>query len=197
MKTSQIAILGVVCMTCILQLTSCKKGVDDPLLSLRSRKARLIGNWELIDFTYNSFDGHEFRPLNYSYQGSFKDGIVTVKERSQIDNVFHDTTYQYPYSYHIHIRKDGTYWYREKEGSVTLEQQGTWIWESSAKRKSEITLRSDWQQTPNGHRSYHVQELRNKKLVLAGNWNWIYTDSRGYADTRIHQAIYTFENLGK
>jgi hypothetical protein len=36
-----------------LPFQSCKKGEDDPALSFRSRKARVVGEWTLKEFTVN------------------------------------------------------------------------------------------------------------------------------------------------
>lgn len=43
-------ILSLICLvaTSSITLNSCKKGSGDPLISLRSRKARLVGTWTLV-----------------------------------------------------------------------------------------------------------------------------------------------------
>jgi hypothetical protein len=52
-------------------LTSCKKGEEDPFFSLKSRKARLKGEWKLTDI-----EGAHTND-NYSYTSSYSDGVRT------------------------------------------------------------------------------------------------------------------------
>jgi len=40
-----------------LAFWSCQKGEDDPFLSLKTRKARLVGEWKLDSYSYSNSDG--------------------------------------------------------------------------------------------------------------------------------------------
>jgi len=99
-------ILGMICLvaTTSITLNSCKKGTDDPMISLRSRKSRLVGDWKLtegkVDNTNNSNVSTEV------YNGSTK--VVTQGSNSSTTN----------YTKEISIVKDGTYTSTEVETDV-------------------------------------------------------------------------------
>lgn len=98
--------------------TGCKKGENDPALSLLSRKARLSGSWELSSANYtNNYDGDI---TTYSYDGTLMtitgNGNTDVKNWSEKitinkDGSFTSTEtrdYQY-YDYNDFEWKTGTY----------------------------------------------------------------------------------------
>ncbi len=52
MKTIKpLALYSLVIILCATAFEGCKKGPEDPAFSLRSRKARLVGDWEIITYT--------------------------------------------------------------------------------------------------------------------------------------------------
>lgn len=79
-------------------LTSCKKGDNDPFISLKSRKGRLSGDWKVINATYTlndtlwvydgttlikSLDGAELNRITVTHEISFtKSGDYTVNKSS-------------------------------------------------------------------------------------------------------------------
>ena len=54
-------------------LVGCKKGENDPLISLKTRKSRLSGEWKM------SFAEYSINDTTYSYDGT------TLKEKKGVD----------------------------------------------------------------------------------------------------------------
>lgn len=68
--------LLTVCMILTLPTQSCKKGKDDPFISMRSRKARLEGEWTLKERRKNG----NIQNSMFSYIYHFKkDGTMVLK----------------------------------------------------------------------------------------------------------------------
>lgn len=71
-------------------LNSCKKGPNDPFLSLRSRKARMVGDWTIQKYSYERTDiniGGE----QYYYKLAHEAEAIT--ETKKWTNTAHDTTW--------------------------------------------------------------------------------------------------------
>ena len=126
-------------------LSSCKKGENDPFLSLKSRDSRITALWMLTSaessvnndgsiFTTN-FDGSIM--TNY-YPGGFTDN--------------------YSYSLTIEIKKDGTYQSIETNDGDIETIDGKWYWVNSAKNKTSISL--------DNLGTFEVNGLRSKELIL-------------------------------
>jgi len=126
-------------------LSSCKKGENDPFLSLKSRDARITALWKLTSaessvnndgsiFTTN-FDGSIM--TNY-YPGGFTDN--------------------YSYSLTIEIKKDGTYQSIETNDGDIETIDGKWYWVNSAKNKTSVNL--------DNLGTFEVNGLRSKELIL-------------------------------
>jgi hypothetical protein len=58
----------------LLSLTSCRKGEDDPLISLRTRKARFANEWTLVKYEKNG-ERKDIGNSTYIYNTS-KDGYL-------------------------------------------------------------------------------------------------------------------------
>ena len=113
----------------VLNFQSCKKYDDGPAFSLRSKKARLTGEWELVKINgqtpeqHNSNDNTTY--TNYDLEIEFEsDGDLTYSiNRSYINY------YGSPY---------GSYSYN---GSNSYSLNGEWEWEDN-KEAIEITINS-------------------------------------------------------
>jgi hypothetical protein len=82
MKKLKIALITL--LLAVLILPSCKKGENDPFLSLHSRKARVVGEWTLKtgSITYNGTTT-TYPLANYSKTMEFKkDNTYTITEIS-------------------------------------------------------------------------------------------------------------------
>lgn len=111
-------IISVICLALVVPMfNGCKKGENDPM-SLKSRKARLTGEWELAEWQSTSISGSNITTINFS--GSSK---ITLF------GSFSATT---TYSESIEIMKDGTYEskFTESDTSSTYSctSTGGWFW---------------------------------------------------------------------
>lgn len=150
--------------------TGCKKGDDDPKLSLRSRKARISGDW-LIESGRASLTLYNYSEL-YKLDGS----RITIYSTP----VFAPVIGLGVYKLRLQIEKDGTFKFTENRTSGTLEGTGTWNFTSGIgedkKKESvvftidEITKGDVWGyflfNQFNTTFSYQIKELRNKRLVI-------------------------------
>ncbi len=102
----------------VIAFSGCKKGEDDPFLSLRSRTARLAGEWKLSSADLSVTSGSS--TYHYVYNGS----ILTIT------NTYsgHSSTDTYSYTESFTIDKDGTYSKSYTAGGETGSQNGVWIW---------------------------------------------------------------------
>lgn len=82
-KTISIIILSVLVIPFII--TSCKKGENDPFLSLKSRNARLVGDWKVAEstITSNSTDSYD--------GGSYTQNTTTVGTETINDLTYTET----------------------------------------------------------------------------------------------------------
>ena len=156
-------------------LPACKKGENDPFLSLRSRDARLTGKWILTDLKSESqFFGscESFYPKFYGM--SFNGSLMTKTYRDT------DTSYtrSYVYSQEMTINKDGTFTWIQVYENGSYEDSLTWTWRDGNKKKV-LILNYDWYvvdslanydwyvvDTLTNNNWYVVDRLTNKELVL-------------------------------
>lgn len=90
-----ILVIAMVLVGTILSLNSCKKGENDPFLSLSSRKARLSGEWKLTSAEWTEVGDGDTEI--YSFDGT----NMTCKEDGDTET--------YEYSENLLIEKDGTF----------------------------------------------------------------------------------------
>jgi len=72
-------ILGTVVPTC---LTSCKKGTDDPVISLKTRNDRITNTWELLKYEKNGTT-QDLEGATYTYVIA-KNGTLTRTVEGEI-----------------------------------------------------------------------------------------------------------------
>ena len=86
-------------------ITSCKKGEEDPFLSLRSRKARLVGEWKLVSGSLALSAGNEV------YETSFNGSIATINYGLQQGSIQYSETVTFDKNnaYKIEIVTDGVF----------------------------------------------------------------------------------------
>lgn len=93
-------VFGMVAIMLATVFVGCKKGENDPTLSLLSRKARISGIWELTSASYTEIEDDnkgEITTTVYTYDGS------NLTETVNGDGV------TYPFSEKITIDKEGTF----------------------------------------------------------------------------------------
>jgi hypothetical protein len=168
--------------------SSCKKGPDDPLVSLRSRKARLAGEWRLSSATVkiNYFDHVTFERynLNYKMTGSRYDVMDT-----------YGNTDKGAYVLSLNVEKDGEFSMHEIIGLSNkmneITGKGNWdfaLKSEDTKKKEEVNFIL-YQLSKGSTAYYHlfnwgattmrfkIKELRHKKLVLSVS-NIVFVDTR-------------------
>lgn len=145
-KLKQLTLLPLLAL-CIAALPACKKGKEDPLLSLRSRKARLTKKWALKDLVTETS----------SYSESYHEGSVI--------RVSNGSTTNYTYNVILHIQKDGSYSMRTTKSSDSWEEAGIWSWLDGPRNKAGLELHYDIYYA-NPSAVYAITRLSNKELVL-------------------------------
>lgn len=155
-------------------LSNCKKGPDDPALSLRTRKARVEGKWRIdygtADLEFVTSQGS----LRERYQ--LTSGELTMK---QTVNNGTPINYKGDYSLRVNFTKEGKVEIAETFGPSMIRAIGTWDFVSGlgkTKNKSGLVIRLNT--LFNGTTDYNlfnrmgtvtvyqIRELRDKKIVL-------------------------------
>ncbi len=186
--------------------TACKKGENDPGISLKSRTARLVGEWVLKEMESNT-------TRTYSAGGSSTETVTFNGTTKTTTNSNGSTTSTYSES--IEILKDGTYKtnYKEIEESVTriYEGNGTWAWvdgnkEDEYKNKERVCFTttsytstttvtgfsSTSTYSSNGDEAsvsvMRINKLSSKELIIKREFNYNYD-----GDTYTLKETYTYE----
>jgi hypothetical protein len=102
----------LVAIIAIPTFQSCKKGENDPTISLKSRKARLVGEWNLISGTRTNTNSSGTSSISYN-------GTTAIETNS-------GGTDTYVYTEKVTIDKDGTYEIVVTEGTSIYTQKGAW-----------------------------------------------------------------------
>jgi hypothetical protein len=170
--------LSAIAVALPLLLISCKKGDDDPFFSLRSRKARVAGEWKVSEFhgiqTQTFQNGYIQGESNYN--GSNVSIVTTYSDTNQQPELY---TYELSQAYTF--EKDGTYTAVERTQFNTRTETGTWTFlpkskEDDLSKKEAIVLYVRKVTHTNGSNTqnftgfdegetYVIRELRNKKMV--------------------------------
>lgn len=163
----------------------CKKGENDPALSLLSRTARLTGVWSLSEanYTENYSNGSD------TYSFTNQTGIMSV---TSVWNSFNNTQ-NYTFSSVLTINKDNTFTLvevRTDDGTTTTTTEGYWYFapknkELDLKNKeavvfqiSKITIKDSdgtvfeqYTGTTNSHTDIiQLEELSNKQITVILNY---------------------------
>ena len=134
-------------------LPACKKGENDPFLSLRSRKARITGKWILTEKIYERLaDGDNEFIYPESQSLSFEGDSATFTYSSP----FISYTSTSSYSSTLTIDKDGTYLWAVKEGGASSQVSDIWSFLDGTKNKVSLVMRD----------LYVIDRLTNKELIL-------------------------------
>ncbi|MDX1446050.1 hypothetical protein [Lishizhenia sp.] len=169
-------------------VVACKKGEDDPFLSLRARDSRISGDWVLDSYSTKDvsiltfdlqadtvhYEAYDFDGENEIYY--FIDTASSDYQSIEVD-------------YAMTIEKDGSY---TTTTDYTYGQEissGNWWWTNDGKNKTGITF------DDNEH-AYEVKELRNDKMVITRNFSSeITVDSlqsnllRSYTEKRTYSKV--------
>ncbi len=130
-------------------LTGCKKGENDPFLSLKSRDARITANWKLV----------KVESTEVSTGPSGTDTFTSTYDGTTMSLAYNGVTgAAYSYSLSVEILKDGTYISTEVEDGDSRTINGRWVWMNAAKNKTMISL--------DNLGTFEVNGLKSKELML-------------------------------
>jgi hypothetical protein len=110
MKKIEIALLMLLAI--VLAMPACKKGTDDPFLSLRTRKARLVGEWKLKEGTVKQTDA------SGTTTRTFNGSTVTITGPLPTQTIAHTET--------CTIKKDGTFESVINNNGTITTTEGAW-----------------------------------------------------------------------
>jgi hypothetical protein len=140
MKKVRILILA---LTFFGAIPSCKKGENDPLISIRSRDARITGKWKVINSESIS-----------NYDGNISSNILNGSILTETSN---GSSSSYSYTSNWEITSNGTINYTVTRDGSLLTGTDTWNWLDDSQKKSKISI---------GGEIYVVDRLTNKEIVL-------------------------------
>lgn len=126
-------LIGLVLLL-VLGFTGCKKGEDDPFISLRSRNNRLTGEWKMVSGEFNTTikeDGTT-RISKSVYSNGFYNETTTS---SNGDN---ETT-TYSGSIILEFEKEGTFTYTSNDEDYFSTMEGVW---SFLNKNKELDLKN-------------------------------------------------------
>ncbi|MCC7301187.1 MAG: DUF5004 domain-containing protein [Bacteroidia bacterium] len=164
-----------------------KKGENDPFLSLRSRKARVVGEWKMTD--YKATDTDASGTTTVTSNGS------TYTVTSPFGNMSGTISWEYAFD------KDGTYTYSSVEDGNSESGKGMWNFTSGIgelKRKSQLTTYETSSTNAGGtstwtgnyvDRAVDLLELRSKKMV----WYYKVTSVNSSGQSSTYEETITWE----
>jgi hypothetical protein len=110
------------CFCFIFVFTNCKKGEEDPEFSMRSRKARLTGDWRLksgnLGITFLEV-GNTITSEDYIFDSKGATIYVTPTSNNLV-------IYKMAYFLNLNINKDGSFYMEEQAGVDVLKAEGVW-----------------------------------------------------------------------
>ncbi len=122
----QILKLSMAIAVIALIFSSCKKGENDPFISLKSRTSRLANKWELSaeDYTSTSTNSGYTSTSKYSYAS----GIETVTYTNSYNGNSTTSTNTKSLTQEITFEKDGTFSMSINDDGDIESYEGNWAW---------------------------------------------------------------------
>ena len=169
--------LALIAIGGLTTITGCKKGENDPFLSLKSRTARISGEWKLSEGT-----------ITETYGGG---GATTTDVTTYTSSTVSQGGSTTSYTETMTIEKDGTFKIEYVEGGVPYSVTGNWFFSGKIKdldlKKKEAIIFSELVYTnPGGTSTYTglygdqillLDQLKSKELIFKGMVT--YSDSDG------------------
>ena len=191
--------IKLIFLTVILLITGlysgCKKGDEDPLFSILSRKARVCGNWKVTEgrVSYGTPD------------------IIEIDDYSEFGHIAINLILQGSitgsYCWTFEINKDGSYEIFKSislpyNSSYVLKEQGFWYFltknkKTDKKSKECIVFQptlvtfdlATYEYQASSPTVYDIIQLKNKKMKLEGNRNYKKTDGTSITEEVINESI--------
>lgn len=177
----KLLVLSIGALALVANLSSCKKGENDPFLSLKSRKARLTGEWTVTKIEGTSSDKNSSFPIADVTSTTTYDGTTETTTTTTVMGTDTDTE---TYTLSFVFDKDGTYTQTKVEGTTTEVETGNWIFLGKNKtaeiaNKEAIQLNpTSTSSTTNGvtvtssstgftnSKTLMIDQLKSKEIVL-------------------------------
>lgn len=177
----KLLVLSIAALALVANLSSCKKGENDPFLSLKSRKARLTGEWTVTKIEGTSSDKNSSFPIADVTSTTTYDGTTETTTTTTVMGTDTDTE---TYTLSFVFDKDGTYTQTKVEGTTTEVETGNWIFLGKNKtaeiaNKEAIQLNpTSTSSTTNGvtvtststgftnSKTLMIDQLKSKEIVL-------------------------------
>lgn len=169
-------------------ITNCKKGENDPFLSLKSRKSRLTGEWELKEGKITETSGGS--TTTYTYNGTQQ----TVSSSLG--------SFTFDYTEKITFEKDRSYEKVTVDDGDTETIKGEWYWIGKNKnldlKNKEAVGITELQYTSSGGTTTYtgvyaddilvIDQLKNKEMVIKRSYT---SSSSGSSTSR--EETFTYE----
>jgi hypothetical protein len=168
-------LLAVIVLLSIIVIPSCKKGEDDPFISLRSRDARITAKWKLVNYekTSSSSTGSTSSFLNGS--------ILTETTFIPSYGSFTDSD---TYSKEWEINSDGTFTSTTFRDSSISTSKSTWYWLNTTDDKTSIIIEEEG--------IYTIDRLTSKELIVRSESSSTNTNN-SQTSTSNNKEVLTFE----
>ncbi|MEY5035195.1 MAG: hypothetical protein RLZZ110_212 [Bacteroidota bacterium] len=195
MKNVLLSIL-VFCM--LIPFNACKKGDDDPFISLRSRNQRLIGKWKIIESHRTK---ERIEVYNYGLSGdTFTDKSNFKDNKGTFAQLFYHEWISHSYEGEaiIEFKSDGTLLYKERYIVSTygedLTTDGNWTWRQTAKSKYSLEI-TDIPGLGFGEifegGILNLQRLSHGEITLESTTKHIIIDPKNNGDgTKINKTVF-------
>ena len=157
-----------------IAIPSCKKGQDDPFISIRSRDARITAKWKLINYEKTSSG-------STSSSSSFLNGSILTE--TIVYPSYGSFTDTYSYSEEWEINSDGTFNSTVVVDGNISTYKSTWHWLNGTDDKTFIFVDNE---------IYTIDRLSMKELILRDERVSTSTDSL-QASTSSNKEVLTFE----
>jgi hypothetical protein len=135
-----------------LLLVNCKKGKDDPFISLRSRDHRIVGTWKLVKGN-----------VIYTKYLSRQINSYTETDQTISGDTIYNTNMTVPCTFSININKDGSTEY----DYLNSNTKDVWHWNDGVKNKSGIYLSMSTFIPWTCDYNFSIDRLTNKELILS------------------------------
>ncbi len=198
--------MAVMMATTVVTFDSCRKGAEDPAISLRSRKARLVGEWKLSEGNDTS---------TYNSSSSYTAYTATNQTNSSSGSSGNSTTN--PYEEKMTFNGDGTFEMYTKTTNASsgsyneTTTKGTWdfnsgIGDETKKEKVILTPTNVEEKSTNGSSvnttnyayvnnamiyTLDLVRLSNKELKIYSISNTLSTGTSTSTNTYVSHKTYT------
>jgi hypothetical protein len=194
-KMFRIIAVALIAAMFIPAFQSCKKGENDPAISLKSRTSRLTGDWEVSKATMKDMSGGTIDTYTYS-DGTI---VATFSGGSSVTGT---------YTWKITIEKDGTYKTERTEivsgTSYTEKEEGRWYFldknkDNDVKAKEWIVMQVTNRTTMYGSTIntytyegdnftyYSIDQLKSKEVVMKQEYK--YTGSGSTSSYEVEMTL--------